>query len=119
MTYIPDCREDEDYNFENLREEDQGFIRGYDFCVERAADNFFDNLDVDFGVDSYIGHFLNEELPEDMQSAYIWENSDGETEERQVNTVADYLRSKMLDWLEMARDEIIVGIIDGYVTDDE
>ena len=114
MTYIPNCREDENYNVDKLREQDRDFIRGYDYCTDYAADSFFDKLEMDFGEDSYFGHFLNERLPESMQSSYEYEYLDGSVEERAVETYGDYFRSKMLDFIESQRDELIVSIIDGY-----
>jgi len=119
MTYIPDCREDEYYNFDALKAQDQEFVRGYDWCTEMAADNFFDNFLFN-DEDSYIGHILNQELPENMQEEYEYErtfaadNEIGKTEIRQVKTYADLIRSKMLDWIESCRDNLIVGIIDSY-----
>ena len=124
MTYIPDCRDDEYYNFDALKGQDQEFVRGFDWCTEMAVDTFMDNF-VDTEGDSYIAHILNQELPEYMQGEYTVENTFtldnaiDKTEIRQVKTYADLIRSKILDWIESERDELIVSIIDGYGEDEE
>jgi hypothetical protein len=124
MSYIPDCRTDSFYNADNLSENDKQFVNGFDYCVENAADNFFDNLDVYFGDDSHIMHVLNEELPDYLKTEYEMEFAfrDGEAETREVKTYADLLRAKLLDHIEMERDELITSMIDeaseGAMTDD-
>ena len=124
MSYIPDCRTDSFYNADNLSENDKQFVNGFDYCVENAADNFFDNLDVYFGDDSHIMHVLNEELPDYLKTEYEMEFAfrDGEKETREVKTYADLLRAKLLDYIEMERDELITSMIDeaseGAMTDD-
>lgn len=117
MTYIPDCRNDETYNFDNLVKDSQTYVRGYDHCAEDVVDSFFDNLDVYFDDDSYIMHMLNEKLPESLQDEYEWDKVDIDTgkevsEKRKVETYADLLRSKMLDWIEDERDTLITALID-------
>jgi len=117
MTYIPDCRKDETYNFDNLVKDSQTYVRGYDHCAEDVVDSFFDNLDVYFDDDSYIMHMLNEKLPESLQDEYEWDEVDIDTgkevsEKRKVETYADLLRSKLLDWIEDERDTLITALID-------
>ena len=117
MTYIPDCRKDETYNFDNLVKDSQTYVRGYDHCAENVVDSFFDNLDVYFDDDSYIMHMLNEKLPESLQDEYEWDEADIDTgkevsEKRKVETYADLLRSKPLDWIEDERDTLITALID-------
>jgi len=131
MTYIPDCRnktivhpvtgedtkEPNGYYEGNLKENDKRFIKGFDYCLEEAVDNFFDN-DM-FGLQdemSYLGHILCEELPEIEQEEYEVEFTfgDREDETRVIKTYADLIRAKILDWVEMRRDELITSIIDGY-----
>lgn len=117
MTYIPDCRKDETYNFDNLVKDSQTYVRGYDHCAENVVDSFFDNLDVYFDDDSYIMHMLNEKLPESLQDEYEWDEADIDTgkevsEKRKVETYADLLRSKLLDWIEDERDTLITALID-------
>lgn len=119
MSRIPDGRTDENYNQKYLNDKDTEFLRGFDWCVETAVDNFFDNEM--FGLadkESYIGHFLCEELPEDMQEKYEMEYMFGKTEERTVKTYADLIRMKLLEWIEMGRNELITGMIDGMDEDE-
>lgn len=116
MSYIPDCRNDENYNEKYLNNFDKEFVRGYDWCVEMSVDNFFDNLDIYFGDDSHIMHLLNEELPENMREEYEIERTFADenyrVEKRDVKTYVDLLRSKILDYIEMERDELITSMID-------
>ena len=118
MTYIPDCRRDETYNEKYLNKKDKEFLRGFDWCCEMAVDNFFDN-DMDELQDefTYLGHVLSEELPGIMQIEYEYETIDG-VEKRKIKTYADLVRSKILDWIEMERDELITSMIDG-MSDEE
>ena len=112
MTYIPDCRSDEVYNFNNLNDEDKHHIEGYDYCVENAVDNFFNNLD---DIDSdYLKLVLDVEIPENMATHYEIEFSEDHVEEREVKTYADLLRYELLHHLEIERDEIITSMIDSY-----
>ena len=124
MSYFPDCRTDECYNYEKLANDDKQFVNGFDYCVEVAADCFFDNLDAFFGSDSHILHALNEELPREMKETYEVEFDylgNGKVT-RDVETYADLLRARMLDFIEAQRDELIVSMIDnaseGATTDD-
>lgn len=116
MSYIPDCRNDENYNEKYLNNFDKEFVRGYDWCVEMSVDNFFDNLDIYFGDDSHIMHLLNEELPENMREEYEIERTfadeNDRVEKRDVKTYVDLLRSKILDYIENERDELITSMID-------
>lgn len=124
MTYIPDCRNDETYNFDNLVKDSQTYVRGYDHCAEDVVDSFFYNLDVYFDDDSYIMHMLNEKLPESLQDEYEWDKVDidtgkEESEKRKVETYADLLRSKLLDWIEDERDTLITALIDSQADTEE
>lgn len=116
MSYIPDCRNDENYNEKYLNNFNKEFVRGYDWCVEMSVDNFFDNLDIYFEDDSHIMHLLNEELPENMREEYEIERTFADenyrVEKRDVKTYVDLLRSKILDYIEMERDELITSMID-------
>lgn len=114
MSYIPDCREDEEYNYKKLGELDKEFVRGYDWCNEIGTDNFFDNIEDVFDTDSFLMHTLNTELPEKMKDEYEIELSFiGKTETRQVETYGDLLRFKLLEYIENQRNELIVGMIEG------
>lgn len=114
MSYIPDCREDEEYNYKKLGKLDKEFVRGYDWCNEIGTDNFFDNMEDAFDEDSYLMHTLREDLPERMKCEYEIELSFiGKTETRQVETYGDLLRFKLLEYIENQRNELIVGMIEG------
>lgn len=129
MSYIPDCRaktkinpytgedtgEPNAYYEGNLNEKNKIEIRGYDWCQEVVTSSFFDNLDTMFGEDSYIMHYLNEELPEDMKDEYEIEYTFGDREDEvvKVETYLDLLQSKMMDWIEDHRDELITSMIEG------
>lgn len=116
MSYIPDCREDSNYNFKNLTETDKEFVRGYDWNTEQAVDNFFDNIENLFDEDSHLMHTLREELPERMKDEYVMEFSYiDHTEHRKIETYLDLLRFEMLSYLESERNEVIVSCIDGYM----
>ena len=111
---FPDCRNDDRYNEDFLSGQDKAELFGYDWCTEEVVDNFFDNLDVYFDDDDYLMHILNEELPEDMQKEEVieWTFGDRPDTTRQIKTYRDLLRSKLHDWIEMERDEIITSMID-------
>ena len=49
MSYIPNCREDENYNQKYLTGDDKEFVRGYDWCTEQAVDNFSNVVRQQFG----------------------------------------------------------------------
>ena len=115
MSYIPDCRTDEDYNPKYLNESDKREVAGFDWCAEEVVDNFFDNEM--FGLedeDSYLGHILAQEVPEYLQEEYTMEFADGgkDDEDRVVRTYADLIRFKLLQWIECGRNEFIVSMID-------
>lgn len=120
MSYIPDCRTDTIYNPNNLKTEDKRFVHGFDWCVEMAVDNFFNNLDEEITSDTYLGHFLNEEVPKDLKEEYEMnytyvDRDEDRVEKRTVKTYADLIRLKLLDWCEMQRDELIVSMVDNDV----
>lgn len=128
MSYIPDCRADENYNQKYLKEKDKEFVAGFDWCVEMAVDNFFDNDMYELqDEDGYLGHILCEEVPESMQTEYEMSftfnfGEDGEyeekTETRIIKTYADLIRSKILEWIEMERDMLITSMIEGMDEDE-
>ena len=109
---FPDCRNDENYNEDFLNSKDKEFVRGFDWAAEMAADNLFDNLDSVI-EDDYILRRLNEKLPDVDQTEYEFTSTFNETDEtRTIKTVADYLRYKLLEYIEMERDELITSMID-------
>lgn len=117
MSYIPNCRTDENYNQKYLNDRDKKFLRGFDWCTEMAVDNFFDNEMYELqDSEKYLGHILCKELPDLMQDDYSMEFTfaDREEEDRKVRTYADLIRMKILEWIEMERDELITSMIDEY-----
>lgn len=114
MSRIPDCRTDEHYNQKFLRQRDSDYVAGFDWCVEMATDNFFDNIAMDdeIGENTYLGHFLFEELPESLRCEYGFISHDGTLENRKCETYADLIRAKLSDWIEGCRDELITSMID-------
>lgn len=106
MTCIPDCRAEGPYNQENLSAENKRLTEGFDYCVESAVESFFYNTDVYFDDDSHLMHVLNEKLPEDL------------AEEDEVTTYLDLFKTKLLEWIESQRDELITALIDGQGEDE-
>ena len=90
MSYIPDCRTDENYNEKYLVGENKAFIMGFDHAVKTAL-NLLYNLDV---------YPKLEELLDDKKAIV----ADGK---------ADIVRESIDHWCEMERDTVITGMIDG------
>ena len=109
---LPDCRNDEYYNEDFLNEKDKEFLKGFDWAVEYALDNAFNNLDCILQDDAYLQRKLEEKVPDVEREDYEVELYDGTTEKRTIETNADLIRSRMLDWAESERDELIVSMID-------
>ena len=86
MSYIPDCRTDKAYNERYLKDDDAEFVRGYDWCAEKAVASAFDNLDA-------------------------WE-PDLDVRPSDIKKVAEALKPFLLGWIEMNRNELITSMID-------
>lgn len=116
---FPDCRNDDYYNEDFLDGQDKAELFGYDWCAEEVVDSFFDNLDVYFDDDSYMMHLLNEEMPKDMQKEETieWTFGDRPDTVREIKTYKDLLRSKLQDWIESERDQLITSMIDAMDED--
>lgn len=116
MSYIPDAREDDDYKYEFLNKTDKDFIDGFDYCVEHAIDNFFDNLsDID---DSYLLHILNETLPPHIREQYEFYFYNKTSETRECHDYSDLFKKYLYEWIEKIRDEIITSAIDNMADED-
>ena len=89
MSYIPDCRTDENYNIGKLNKRNLDFVSGYDYAVE-IIETLFANTDV----------FPELERLLDDKSAVI------------MNGKAEVMQESVETWLEMARDEMIVSLIE-------
>lgn len=95
MTYIPDTREDEDYNEKYLNEKDTEFIKGFDYAVNDALDSFFNLIDdFDFDVDG-----------EDIDIGKILSNHPD---------ILERFQEVLSQHLDAERDEMIVSMIDCY-----
>lgn len=118
MSYIPDCRTDETYNEKHLNEKNKEFVRGFDWCAEEAVDMLFDNLDCIENED--LVAFLERDLPDGPEGEYEWRSTfSGDTEKREILTFGDYLRSQIIDWIEMERNELITSMLDSQASEDE
>jgi hypothetical protein len=62
---------------------------------------------------------LNKELPDYLKEKYEMEFTfgDRDNEEREIKTYADLLRMKLLEWIEMERNELITSMIDNMDED--
>jgi hypothetical protein len=119
---FPECRNDNYYNEDFLGREDKSFVQGFDWATEMAVDNFFDNnFDSDMPVeeDGELSIMLNKELPDYLKEKYEMEFTfgDRDNEEREIKTYADLLRMKLLEWIEMERNELITSMIDNMDED--
>ncbi len=92
MSYIPDCREDANYNEKYLNEEDSQYVLGFDHCIEDCIENFFDNIDM-----------YGNELGTNVK----WLK-------KPMKKLLKAIKKCMLDYSEIQRDEMITGLIDGY-----
>ena len=88
MSYIPDCRTDEYYNEKYLEGLEKTFIEGFDFCVEHAVENGFNNIDE---------WTLRDEV--DVRPSDIMK-------------VVEAVKEWISDFIERRRDELITSIID-------
>jgi hypothetical protein len=122
---FPDCRNDNYYNANFLDKKGIDFVDGFDWCVEMVVDNFFDNDMFDLlDEETYIGKILSEELPESLQEEYVMEFNfpkfaPRQAEERKCKTYADLIRLKLLAWIEMDRNDLIVSMIDKLSIENE
>lgn len=118
---FPDGRNDNYYNEDFLDKPNKNFLDGFDWATEMAVDNFFDNNFGDLGMceNAYLTEVLEKEVPDSLKQEYDMEFTfgDRETEKREIKTYADYLRMKLLEWIEMDRDELITSMIDGMDED--
>lgn len=117
MSYIPDCRTDEAYNEKLLKGSDKSFVCGFDYCTVEAVDSFFDNDMLDLAApETYLGHVLCETVPENMQDVCTVEVEHASKYEkhevRRLSTYADLIRAKLLEFIEMRRNELITSMID-------
>jgi hypothetical protein len=101
MGFIPDCRKDENYNYNNLKEADKAYINGYDKAAEQLEASY------DFAADS-------DSLLEKISCMELPDSLKGED----CNVVRDFWLLLMKNYFEATRDEIITSMIDGYEDED-
>ncbi len=110
---FPDCRNDDFYNEDFLDGMDKGFLRGFDWAIEMVLDNIFNNLEMITDDSDYLEGVFEKKVPSSLQSEYeVIPRFLGEKETRKINTYADYIRARMLDWAESERDELVTSMID-------
>ena len=116
---VHDGRTDEYYNQKYLKPIDAEFLRGFDWATEMAVDNFFANVMFELADEgAYLGHVLCEKLPENMQEKYIMHHAFGDKtgeyaeEPRTATTYADLIQLKLLEWIEMERNQLITGMLE-------
>jgi len=91
MSYIPDCRTDENYNYKNLTPGEKTFIDGFDFCAE--------------GIPSALENIIDNQLECDVRPS-------------DVEIVIRALGPELLAWLESDRNEAITDLIDGHTEEE-
>lgn len=84
---IPDCRNDESYNYDFLNAADAAIVDGYDYCAKNAVETAFDNIDAF--------------PPEDL-----------DVRPSDVVKVLHAFREWIVSYIESERDELITGLID-------
>lgn len=104
MSYIPDCRADENYNDKYLNDTDAEFIAGFDWCRIMAVENYFDNMDIYQGE---LDNVYAENEEEEACLEFIKEHQD--TLEEIAKLV---LLHTIENYIEMQRDELITSMID-------
>lgn len=90
---VPDCRNDDYYNYDFLSEEDAAIVDGFDYCVREAVNSAFNNVE-DFA-------------PEDL-----------DVRPSDVAAVLHAFREWLFSWIESERDEMIAAMIED-MDDDE
>lgn len=90
MSYIPDCRTNENYNEKYLGDMDKEFVRGYDYAVEQIV-----NL-IEFNTDVY---------PE-LDDILDFNKAVACVDKKKI------VKESIEEWAEAQRDELITSMID-------
>lgn len=110
MTFIPDTRNDSDYNERFLNDGDDSFVQGFDFALEQIVNLFANNLDV------YEG-----ELTELCPEGHTIEPDEAFAKREDLYEIIkdnkEIICAVVEDWSERERDGLITSFIDGM--DDE
>lgn len=94
---IPNCREDEAYNYDFLDDISKIEVSGFDYAIEQIVNLFENNLDV------YAGRLeVDTEIDVD----------------KFLDKAKEELSEMIKDWAEMGRNELIVGMIEGMKEDE-
>lgn len=96
MSYIPDCRTDNNYNEKYLNEKDREYLEGFDWCVKTVLESFTDNMNIYKDEFDINGVALN--------LAWFLENN---------QEVAEKLKECMVHFSEMERNTLITAMIEG------
>lgn len=96
MSYIPDCRTDNNYNEKYLNEKDREYLEGFDWCVKTVLESFTDNMNIYKDEFDINGVALN--------LAWFLENN---------QEVAEKLKECMIHFSEMERNTLITAMIEG------
>lgn len=99
--YIPDCRTDDAYNQKHLNERNKEFLHGYDYGISSLM-NVFDNLEIysdEMEIDD-----------EDINLVRLFKNHP---------VIKNTFISCLMDYAEMERNELIVGLLDNQYADGE
>lgn len=105
MSFIPDTRNDSNYNEDFLNADDNNFVQGYDCAVDTIVNLLAGNLDT-----------YQQELTELCPADHIPEYDEAfatRTDLYEIVTAnKEILCAIIKDWMEMERDEIITSFID-------
>lgn len=96
MSYIPDCRTDNNYNEKYLNEKDREYLEGFDWCVKTVLESFTDNMNIYKNEFDINGVALN--------LAWFLENN---------QEVSEKLKECMVHFSEMERNTLITAMIEG------
>ena len=109
---------------EYLKKEDADFLRGYDWCMEMVVDEYFNWLSTQIESD-YIEKVFSEPLPDSLKETYVVKHIfqkppliENAVETRNVETYGDFVRLKLLEWIEEKKRDLIDSMME-YSLDDE
>lgn len=107
MSYIPDCRTDENYNQKYLDDTNAEFIAGFDWARIFGVESCFDNMDIYEDAIKEI-----EAETEEEQALLDFCEKHKEAAEAAFKALLESVKDSILDYIEMQRDELITSMID-------